>query len=52
VNELIIDRIVEDCGGVESVNCAAREEHLREVEQLAGGGRGTIACNQEKEEVL
>jgi len=51
VDGLIIDWIVEDCGGAESVNGAAREERLREVEQLASGGRGIIACDQEKEEV-
>jgi hypothetical protein len=37
--------VVEECDGAESVS-AAREEHFREVEQFASGGRGMTAYSQ------
>ena len=42
----MMESVAADGGGIERINSATREECFRKVEQRAGGGRGTIACNQ------
>jgi len=41
-----MDTSVEEYGGVVAVHGAACEEPFREVEHLAGGGRGIITWDQ------